>query len=84
MSSSKRDFEEAREFCIVEMSREFYQEHNELLSPPNATLKAAYIIGESHKGDKEYEQKFEVFKQAQMELREYEFLKRYKRLIKED
>ena len=72
------------EFCLVEMSREFYEANSELLSPPNAKLKSAYLIGESHKGDEVYEEKFEKLIEAQTELREYQYLKRYRTIIKID
>lgn len=84
MSQSKEDFGEIREFCLVEMSREFYEANEDLLSPPEAKLKSAYVIGESHKGDKTYQEIFERYRHVQEELREYEYLKRYKRYLNLD
>ena len=65
------------EFCIVEMTRKFY-EANESLLKEETKLKSAYIRGEDHKGDEKYKELLNKVIEAQTELREYEFEKRYK------
>lgn len=71
MGQSKRDFEDVRERCLLETSREFYEAHEELLKD-NVTIKATYLAGERYNDNKEWRELFEVSKEARNKLRDKE------------
>ncbi len=84
MGKSKEDFEEVREFCMVEMSREFYESHEEFFKGGECKLKSAFTKGRAPKNDPVYTEKMERFMVAHDELRQHEFLMNYKRIINLD
>ena len=77
MGASKKDFEEIREYCTVEMPLHFYERHEDLLKE-NSKLKSIYVIDKSYKRDETWNELFQRFNAAREELKDYEMRMRYK------
>jgi len=81
MGKTKELFEQAQEFCSVEMTREFYEQHEDILKPPNTRIKSAYVKGRTPSGDKIYQEKIQAIIDARNELMEYEIKNEYKKYL---
>ncbi len=71
MGFAKREYEELQERCIVDMTRDFYEQHEEILKP-NTVIKATYLEGERYNKDKEWCSLFEEYKDSRNKLRDKE------------
>jgi hypothetical protein len=69
---------------MVEMSRTYYEEMEDTFKENGCKLKSAFTKGREPKNDPIYTEKFERFMEAHNELREYEYLKSYRRQIKSE
>jgi len=78
MGQSKDLLIDENEICNVEMTRQFYEDHFDILQPPNTRIKSAYIKNKSAANDKLYKQKMDALIEAKNNLIEYEVEMKYK------
>ena len=72
MGASKKDFQIGEELVVLEMQKQFFEEHHDTIFK-HCNVKRVYVKNDNFKDDQMYKNLLRTYMKASKELRDYEY-----------